>query len=42
MEFGMFSDFCHDWNRANDPDYDKKNKEIQRKATQYDWNVLLG
>lgn len=42
MEFGMFADFCIEWNKANNPDQEKKEKEVQRKATQYDWNVLLG
>ncbi len=39
MELGAFVDYCIDWNEAHD---DKKTKEVQRKATQYDWNVLLG
>lgn len=42
MELGMFVDFCVEWNEANDPEHEKKNKDIQRKATQYDWNILLG
>ena len=42
MEMGAFVDFCIEWNEANDPDYEKKHKEVQREATQYDWNVLFG
>ena len=41
MELGAFVDFCITWNEANDPDR-KPEKEVNRKATQFDWNVLLG
>lgn len=37
-------DFCIEWNEANDPDPDKKEKEkvTRRKATQADWDAFFG
>lgn len=42
MDLKTLVEYCDEWNAANDPDYAKKSKGIQRKATQYDWNILLG
>lgn len=48
MELGHIVDYCIEWNELNEPEDEKgkknKNKASRnkRKATQADWDALLG
>lgn len=51
MELGAFVDYCIEWNEMNNPDDDepgsgkktkKKTTGTRRKATQADWDQLMG
>jgi len=45
LEIGQIVDFCIDWNNYHDLKQgadDTKKKKTKRKATQKDWDLLLG
>ena len=48
MEIGQVVDYCVEWNKIHDQDYEsesgKKQKQTpkKRKVTQADWDALMG
>lgn len=48
MEIGQVVDYCLEWNKIHEPDDEsgsgnkKQTKPKKRKATQSDWDALMG
>ena len=44
MELGAFVDYCDAWSKVHETEEDGegKKKPTKRKATQADWNALMG